>query len=235
MNEPRPPARRRLRDLAVAGPGLWLGVAGVRLLGRSLRFEEIGREHVEGLWARGAPVIYAIWHGRVLMLPYFYGRRRPAHVLASHSRDGELLSRFVERFGIGVVRGSSSRGGAVALRGLARVLRRGGTEVLVAPDGPRGPRHVVQPGVVALAGFTGAAIVPIAAGASRGTVLRSWDRFVIPHPFARLCVAIGEPLYVPREADRQTLEAVRRDLEARLSAVTRAADERVGARGVLAG
>jgi lysophospholipid acyltransferase (LPLAT)-like uncharacterized protein len=94
---------------------------------------------------------------------------------------------------------------------------------------------VVQPGVVALAGLTGAPIVPLAVGASRGTVLRSWDRFVVPHPFARLCVAIGEPLHVPRQGDRQALEAARRDLEARLSVVTRAADERAGARGVLAG
>jgi lysophospholipid acyltransferase (LPLAT)-like uncharacterized protein len=235
VDEPRPGDRRRLRDLVVAGPGLWLGVAAIRLLGRSLRFEEIGREHVDELWAHRAPVIYAVWHGQVLMLPYFYGRRRPVHVLASHSRDGELLSRFVERFGIGVVRGSSSRGGAVALRGLARVLRRGGTEVLVAPDGPRGPRHVVQPGVVSLAGFTAAPIVPMAVGASRGTVLGSWDRFVVPHPFARLCVAFGEPLYVPRQPGHQALETARRDLEGRLSAVTRAAGERAGARGVLAG
>jgi lysophospholipid acyltransferase (LPLAT)-like uncharacterized protein len=122
-------------------------------------------------------------------------------VLASRSRDGEILSRYVHKFGLQVVRGSSSRGGAAGLRGLATVLR-GGTDVALVPDGPRGPRGQLQPGVVALAALTGAPVVPLAVGAQPARRLNSWDSFLIPLPFARCAVVFGEPLPVSRDADR---------------------------------
>ena len=95
---------------------------------------------VTSLWREGTPMIYAGWHGRILLLPYLYGWRR-AHVLASRSNDGELVSRFVRSFGLETVRGSSSRGGAEALRLLAHSLGQG-HDAVVVPDGPRGPRLV---------------------------------------------------------------------------------------------
>lgn len=204
----------------------------VRLLGATLRFVELHRERVEPFWTSGTPVIYAVWHGRMLMLPYFYGGVRRVHVLASRSRDGELLTRFVQGFGVEVVRGSSSRGGSVALRRLARLLREERTEVLVVPDGPRGPRYVAQPGPVLLAKLSGAPILPLGFGVSRGTVLRSWDEFVIPHPFARAALVIGSPVTVAGDADRETLERRRGELEAALRQVTDEADRAVEARRV---
>jgi lysophospholipid acyltransferase (LPLAT)-like uncharacterized protein len=170
----------------------------------------------------------------MLMFPYFYGRRRPVYVLASRSRDGELISRFAGAFGFRVVRGSSSRGASTALRALARLLRDESAEVAVVPDGPRGPRYVAQPGAVLLAKLGRAPIVPLGLGVSRATVLGSWDAFVVPHPFARVAVVFGDPLVVPDDADRVALEGFRRRLEESLRHLTAEADRLAGARRVRA-
>jgi lysophospholipid acyltransferase (LPLAT)-like uncharacterized protein len=207
-----------------------VGASLVRALGRTLRTEIHGEEHVVPLWHAPAAVIYAIWHGQVLMVPLLneQWRRtrgaRPVHVMASRSRDGELLARFVRRFGFGVVRGSSTRGGASALRRLARRVRQG-HDVAIAPDGPRGPRGQAQPGAVALAALTGAPLVPLAFAARPAWQLRSWDRFEIPKPRAHGALVFGPPLRVHATADR---EIARKDLEAALADVTERALRAVG-------
>ena len=220
--------RRPGRALATSRPAIALGRGLVRGLGASLRFREVRPPAVDALWRDERPAIYAVWHGRILMLPYLYGRRRRIHVLTSRSRDGEILSRFVQGFGIRVVRGSSSRGGARALLALARVIREEGDNVLIVPDGPRGPRHVAQNGAVILARMTGVPMVPLAFGASPCRVLRSWDAFVVPHPFARAAIVFADPIVVPRNADRAVIEAKRRELEATLREITAAADRAAG-------
>lgn len=205
---------KRLRSLPL--PVAILGALGVRLLARTLliRREEAA---VAPLWQAGAPAIYATWHGRILLLPYLYGGRR-ACVLASRSRDGEIVARFVSRFGLEPVRGSSSRGGAEALRLLMRALARG-RDVVVVPDGPRGPREMAKLGVIALARLSGAPIVPIAIGVSAEWRLGSWDEFRIPKPFSRCVLRFGEPIRIPADADRPAQEAARKDVEAGLQAL----------------
>jgi lysophospholipid acyltransferase (LPLAT)-like uncharacterized protein len=223
-------ARRRPGlALAASAPGMALGRGLVRALAASLRIREIPSAGLEALWQAGSPAIYTVWHGQILLLPLLYGRRYRIHALTSRSRDGELLSRFVQGFGIRVQRGSSSRGGARALLSLARVIRDEGDNVLIVPDGPRGPRHVAQSGAVMLAKMTGAPIVPLAVGAAPSSVLRSWDRFVVPHPFARAVVLFGRPMTVPKDADRELVETRRHELETTLQELSRAADR--GARG----
>jgi lysophospholipid acyltransferase (LPLAT)-like uncharacterized protein len=226
-------ARRRPgRILLTSRPVVAVGRGLVRGLGASLRVREFRAPAVDALWRAGRPAIYAVWHGRILMLPYLYGRRRRVHALASRSRDGETLSRFVEGFGVRVVRGSSSRGGARALLVLARLVREQGAEVLVVPDGPRGPRHVAQSGAILLAKMTGAPVVPVSFAAAPSTILRSWDAFLLPHPFARAVVLFGSPITVPRDADRELREAKRRELESALREITAAADRATGGRDV---
>jgi lysophospholipid acyltransferase (LPLAT)-like uncharacterized protein len=178
---------------------------------------------VTALWASGTPVIYVVWHARLLMLPYLY-RDRGLRVLVSRSRDGEMIARLVRRFGFVVVRGSSSRGGAEGLRGLARALREGHS-VIVVPDGPRGPSETVKPGVVVLARLTGAPVVPMALGASSEWRARSWDGFRVPKPFARCVVRFGGPVRVGRPAGRRADESPRKEIEAALREVTWRADE----------
>ena len=202
-----------------------LGAAAVRLLALTLRIRR-DEARVAPLWQAGTPAIYVVWHGRILLLPYLYGWRR-ARVLASRSRDGELVTRFVTRFGLEAVRGSSSRGGASALWLLARSLR-DGRDVVVVPDGPRGPREMIKPGVVALARLSGAPIVPVAIGASAQWRLRSWDEFRIPKPFARCMLRFGDPIRVAGNADRAAEEAARKEVEAALRALSWRVDAEAG-------
>ena len=206
-----------------------IAAAAVRVLGATLRVRASGIEPLLPMWRSGQPLIYAVWHGRILMVPWMSARlrrtrgARQVRVLASRSRDGELVARYVRRFGLGVVRGSSSRGGAVALRALAGALR-AGEDVAVVPDGPRGPRCRLQPGVVMLAATTGAPIVPMAFAARPARRLASWDELLIPAPFARCAVAFGAAATVARDADR---EQARDRVERALNDVTAAADRMV--------
>ena len=207
-----------------SAPVMALGRGLIRALTASLHLREYRAPGLEARWRAKQPVIYTIWHGQILLMPYLYGRRLRIHALTSRSRDGEILARFIQGFGITVVRGSSSRGGARALLTLARAVRDEGADILIVPDGPRGPRHVAQGGAVMLAKVTGIPMVPVAFAASAKTVLRSWDRFIIPHPFARAAALFGEPIPVPRHADSDMLEAKRRELETALMDITAAAD-----------
>lgn len=135
--------------------GAWV----IRLLGRVLRVRTVGPEFVDDLYGRGTRVIIAFWHGRQLMMPLAY-RGSEAHILISQHRDGELIHRIAKRFGLHSVRGSTTRGGTAALRQLIR-LGRSGVDLVVTPDGPKGPRQVVQIGVIQLARATGLPIVPL--------------------------------------------------------------------------
>jgi lysophospholipid acyltransferase (LPLAT)-like uncharacterized protein len=208
-----------------------LTAALVRGLGTTLRLTVEGVEAVAPLWRAQRPVIYALWHGQLLMIPWLSARlrrtagARPARVLASQSRDGELVTRYVQQFGIEVVRGSSSRGGLGALRALLTALR-AGEDVAVVPDGPRGPRQHAQPGVVTLAALSGVPIVPLGFAASPAWRLSTWDAFVVPLPFARAAATIGSPLVVGRDADRAR---ALKDLEGALGEMVAAAQRRVGA------
>jgi lysophospholipid acyltransferase (LPLAT)-like uncharacterized protein len=214
--------------LASAAPAL--AAAAVRGLGLTLRLTVAGTGAVAPAWRDGRSLIYALWHGQLLMAPWLAARladlrgRRTIRVLASRSRDGELMARFAARFGLPAVRGSSSRGGAAALRALAATLR-AGDDVVIAPDGPRGPRERVQPGVAALAAITGAPVVPVAFAARPAWRLRSWDAFLVPAPFARCAVVFGEPVRIARDEER---EPARRRLERALAAATAAAEHRAG-------
>ena len=207
-----------------------LTAAAVRALGATLRFRSEGLEPLEPLWAAGRPVIYAVWHARILMVPWLNTRlaargARAVRVLTSRSRDGELVARWVTRFGLRVARGSSSRGGAAALRELTAAVR-AGEDVAVVPDGPRGPSERVQLGVIVLAALTGAPVVPFGFAACPARRLASWDRFMVPLPFARAAVVFGKPLAIARDAERETARA---DLERALREVTESADRLVAA------
>ena len=201
----------------------------VKSLGVTLRLHAVGVDALVPQWTAGRPLIYAVWHGRIVMMPWVNvwlrrtrGARRVA-VLASRSRDGEIVSRYVARFGLATVRGSSSRGGAGALRQLVAAVR-AGQDVAIVPDGPRGPQRQLQPGVVTLAALTGAPIVPLAFAARPARRLRSWDEQLVPLPFARGVVVFGEPISVHRDADR---ERAAKDVERALNDATTDADRMV--------
>jgi lysophospholipid acyltransferase (LPLAT)-like uncharacterized protein len=222
---PQAPEPRGLgRALLTSAPVMALGRGLIRALTASLRLREYRAPGLEARWRAKQPVIYTIWHGQILLMPYLYGRRLRLCALTSRSRDGEILARFVQGFGFTVVRGSSSRGGARALLMLARAVREEAADIVIVPDGPRGPRHVAQGGAVTLAKMIGVPMIPVAFAASAKTVLKSWDAFIIPRPFARVAVLFGAPISVPRDADEDVLEAKRRELETALMDLTATAD-----------
>jgi hypothetical protein len=142
-----------------------LGYAVIRCLGWTLRLQRLHAERVEALWAEGQNVIVAFWHGRQLMMP-LAARRPKAAVLISEHRDGELIARILSWFHLAAIRGSSSRGGSRALRQLVKAGEEG-DDLVVTPDGPRGPRCVAHAGIIELAKLTGLPIVPVTFGASK--------------------------------------------------------------------
>jgi hypothetical protein len=167
------------------------------------------------------------------MLPIVIShQRRGIVVLVSRHRDGEWIARIAGRFGFGAARGSSTRGGEEGMRELMAALAAGRCAG-VTVDGPRGPARHVKPGAVWLASRTGCPLVPVTSASSRTHVFRSWDRFRLPQPFARVGVTSGEPLQVPRDLDDQGLEDWRRKLERALDDLTLATATRVGGREVV--
>ena len=166
--------------------------------------------------------IWALWH-RHLGLPAFFSpndHRRTC--MASRSRDGELLAQVMWRLGTHCVRGSSSsldgrdKGGALAFRQMVRVAKKGEHQLVITPDGPKGPPEKVKMGVISLASITGHPICPVAFAASRFFTVPTWDRTILPLPFGRILVCCGELLDVPRTRDKGVLEARRAELERRL-------------------
>jgi lysophospholipid acyltransferase (LPLAT)-like uncharacterized protein len=200
------------------------------LLMASLRVRVgIGEQHFERVLASSQPVVLAFWHNRMAVCGDLIHRRmvrrgRPVAVLASLSRDGELAARMGRARGFRMIRGSTSRGGLAGLLKLHRAISREGCSVATAPDGPRGPAYEAQLGTVMLAKLAGAPIVPLAYAASRTWRLRSWDRLVVPKPFARAIVAVGAPLEVAADLSDTELVAVSAELKRRLDGLVERAE-----------
>ena len=159
------------------------------------------------------PVIFLVWHNRIVSLPALYERRRSRHrpvmfVLTSASPEGSLLAHFLGHFGLGAVRGSTSRRASVALREMARQIAKG-HDMIVTPDGPRGPRYRLQSGPLYLSQRTGRPIVPLHVEYSRYVRFKSWDGFAVPLPLARVKLIIDEPCWINASCTDEELEAER--------------------------
>jgi len=165
--------------------------------------------------------IYAMWH-EYLLLPIFLYPRRDVHVLISRHADGQLIADVCRHLHIPVVCGSTTRGGAEALRGLLRAGR--ADHLAVTPDGPRGPRQRVKPGLLYLAARTGLPIVPVGFGLERPWRMHSWDRMALPRPWSRAACVTGTPIVVPGHCDKEQLEEYRLRVEATMLATTYAAE-----------
>ena len=195
----------------------WLVAFGFRLLqlwGRTLRYEIDDRAGVVG-----KPVsenyIGALWHNRLLIFPLVLRRffpQRHGAALISASRDGDLLADAVQRFGYDVIRGSSSRLGASAILQLTQVLA-SGRDVVITPDGPLGPAYELGPGIIFLAQKSGAAVLPMNLEYSHCWRLGSWDRFIVPRPFAKVRVLINRPHNVKSTTTPEEFESERLALQ----------------------
>ena len=210
---------RRMRERRIA----WLVRAGVwlvRILGSTWRIRVTNDDTVRRLRAAGQPIIFTLWHGELLPLLYQH-RREEVAVLISEHGDGEIIARIAERLGYRTVRGSTSRGAARALLELGRVLGEG-HDLAITPDGPRGPAKSFAPGAIVVAQRTGAPMIGAAVSASSAWRLKSWDRFMIPRPFARVTIAYSDAAHVEGNVARDAVEEVDRMRSAMAAAEARA-------------
>jgi lysophospholipid acyltransferase (LPLAT)-like uncharacterized protein len=215
-------ASRAGRELAARLIHLYM-----RLVWATGGWRVVGREHGERIHAAGGVALCAFWHGRMAMMGMAWPREVPIALLQSPHRDGQLMARVAELFGQSTVWGSSTRGGAGALREVVARLRGGGW-CAATPDGPRGPRMRVAAGIVAMARLGGAPILPVSFSTTRGRELGTWDRLLLPWPFGRGAIVVGEPVAVAADADAAALERARLALEEALMRVTREADRLCG-------
>ncbi len=192
----------------------------IRLIGSTIRYEVEGWENWEAATLNDRQPIYTFWHNRVFASIYFW-QKRGIVVMTSRSFDGEYIARFIQRFGAGAARGSSTRGGTTALVEMERLLRLGYPAAFTI-DGPKGPRYVAKMGAVLLAKMTGQAILPFTITPRRYWEAKgSWDRAQAPFPFTRARVEIAPPIFVPADADEKELAAKRDQLQAVLDELER--------------
>ena len=212
--------RQRIVLTLITAAGYWL----IRLIGPTLRLSvsfEDGAQHA----LEDRPYIASFWHSCIIPSAYIF-RDWGIRVMTSASYDGEYIARIIHRFGFTAVRGSSSRNAVAAQLGMRRALEEGWT-VAFTLDGPRGPRHKVKPGPVALARATGLALTTFHAAVDKGIVLNSWDKMVIPRPFSRVLVRVGKLINVPENATDEEMERHTAELQATLDRVCEFSEENV--------
>jgi hypothetical protein len=198
----------------------------IRLLARTWSFRVVNRRPFEEWVQRRGPVMGVLWHQMVIPGVTFF-RDRGITVMVSRSLDGEMIARVARRLGFRTVRGSSSRGGSEALHELNGSLRRGG-KAAITVDGPKGPAHDPKIGCVLAARATGSTILPAACRARPAVFAGSWDRTMIPLPFARIAVAFGEPFRVPEDASEEECEGYRTRIREAIDRAEEAAGRALG-------
>lgn len=208
---------KKLKFLIVGILGSWL----IKLLASTIRIYDypIGFNKK----AKDTPAIYTFWHC-MLLIPTYVGMNSKIQVLISQHTDGEYIAQVLNRLGFGVIRGSTTRGGARALKALVDKAREG-YPIAITPDGPRGPRFIVQSGTIYLGKKTQVPIIPVAVGFSSYWELPSWDRFRIPKPFSRALMFYGNPIQIPSNLNEEEMERYRLLLEQTMKEMTDRADK----------
>lgn len=191
----------------------------IKLIGKTLRFEVEGLQHLEKINSENKIPVYATWHNRIFPSVYFL-RNQGIVVITSQSFDGEYIARFIQRFGFGAVRGSSTRGGVNALVKMIRLMREN-LPMCFTVDGPKGARYVAKSGAVLLAKKTANPVLPFLIVPRGFWTINSWDKLQIPKPFTRARVYFAEPIYVESAANEAEIENKRLELQRKL-------DEAVG-------
>jgi lysophospholipid acyltransferase (LPLAT)-like uncharacterized protein len=188
----------------------WLSSLVIHLIGSTLRMTVEDRGHILDQ-PEHPPVIIAFWHNRTALMAYFYEhycRGRTALTFISRSRDGQFMTDVAARFGIKAIRGSSSRHGTSAMLAAIRAASDQNVDLVITPDGPRGPRYQIRPGLIRLAQATQRPIVAVTYQLKWKHLLNSWDRFHVPFPFSICHLITGEPIFVPENASDAELAAI---------------------------
>ena len=213
-------------DLAISAIS-WLTAAYILLVYKTTRWQIVNAELPTQMVRDGKPFVAAFWHGRLLMLAPLLPKEGHFNVMISQHGDGELIARSVKHLGIDSVRGSSSKGGASAVKELLRVIKNNQV-AMITPDGPRGPRMHAQDGVVAIAAMAGVPVIPLSFSTTRMRLLKSWDRFAFAKPFAKGVLIWGDPIEVSRRDIDGSHKQSKLEIEEALTFVTQESDRLCG-------
>lgn len=192
----------------------WAFYLLINFIGKTVKFEIKGLENYEAVERADKLPIICFWHNRIFLGTFFH-RDRKIVVITSQSFDGEYIARFIQRFGYGAVRGSSTRGGVGALVEMIRLMKNG-LATSFSIDGPKGPRYVAKSGACLLAKKTGNPILPLSVEAEKFWTINSWDKLQIPKPFTRAKVFYAEPIFVAKDANDEEIEKKREELQNKL-------------------
>lgn len=207
---------KKLKFILIGILGPWI----IKILVSTIRIDHNPKEFYKNI--KAIQGIYSFWHCTML-IPAYIGVNTDIQVLVSKHSDGEYIAQVAKRLGLGIIRGSTTRGGAKAVRELVDKARTG-YSLAITPDGPRGPRFHFQMGCIFLSKRTGLPIIPVAVGLSRYWELPSWDKFRIPKPFSRALVMYGDPIHIPPKLDTNGMEYYRSVLEKTMKEMTDKAD-----------
>lgn len=199
----------------------WLGYLYIKFVYVTCRWQRINFEVIDQYISEDKPFIICFWHGRLAMLPPAWKWKKPFQMLLSSHRDGQLIANVLGHFGIGVISGSTTRGGAKAALGLVKAVR-SGVVIGITPDGPKGPAYKVSPGIVTISKLVQADIIPVSYSTSRSKTLKTWDRFHFPLPFGRGWFVVADPIPYPK-TDAE-LEFCQNKIESYLNEATKIAD-----------
>ena len=191
------------------------------------RWQHNNDEHLGPMFDGGKPFIICLWHNRVMMMPLVWPYKKPVTILTSAHRDGQLVSKTMGKFGFEAIHGSSEQGGSQALRAILREIK-AGKIIGMTPDGPRGPRMRMKPGIITMARLTGAPIIPVCYSTSNKRVMSTWDRLLVPLPFGRGRVTWGRSFCISPEATRDDEESLRAALEEQMNTLAMETDQFVG-------
>ncbi|WP_085783919.1 lysophospholipid acyltransferase family protein [Candidatus Nucleicultrix amoebiphila] len=205
----------------------WVAARYIGFVYNTIQWKRIGFENIQPLWDSKEPIIVCFWHNRLMMTCFAWESEKPFHMLISAHPDGQLIAGTVAHYGIRTIAGSSSKGGAQALRSILKVLKNGHA-IGITPDGPRGPRFKVAEGLLTIARLSGAKIIPVTFAVSRRKLLSSWDRLVLPFPFGKGVLMYGSPFTLPSHLNKNEMEEVRVNFERELTQLVHKADGMVG-------
>ncbi|MCP4392952.1 MAG: lysophospholipid acyltransferase family protein [Alphaproteobacteria bacterium] len=205
----------------------WVLTDYIKLVYKTGRWEFVGYDNIETYFTDNKPMITSAWHGRLMMMPYAWKDNENLHVLVSMHRDGQLIGDILKEFDMKIIDGSTSRGGARAVRKIIKLLREG-FSIGLTPDGPRGPRMRMGNSLLYFARTSGAPVIPVAFSAKWAFQLKSWDSFLFVLPFTKGVFVIGEPMEVPKWTDDEEMERLRGVFEERMNFITAEADRKMG-------
>ena len=201
----------------------WVGAKYIKFVSFTNSWSFINKKYVENLWKKNEAFILCFWHGRLLMMPLSWNKKKKINVLISTHSDGQLLSKTVKHFNIETITGSSSKGGSEAIRNIIKSLK-SGISIGMTPDGPRGPRMKVNSAIIKIASLTGHKIVPLSYSVKKKFFLNSWDKFLVALPFGKGCFVWGKPIKIKKNISTNEDLKLSKILENNLLKLTKKAD-----------